>query len=83
VASQRNGLVRQPHFVMFEVLSLVVAVFRSCLVGSSPGGPMVGMVAQVGGWFRVARRRRISLQGRGIRCLSLLVRSHDTALSVS
>jgi hypothetical protein len=30
------ALVRQPHLVMFEVLSLVVALFGACLVGSSP-----------------------------------------------
>ena len=29
-------LVRQPHLVMFEELSLVVALFRACLVGSPP-----------------------------------------------
>jgi hypothetical protein len=29
-------LVRQPHLVMFEALSLVVASFCACLVGSSP-----------------------------------------------
>jgi hypothetical protein len=42
-------LVRQPHLVMFEALSLVVALFRSCLVDASPGGPVVGVVARVGG----------------------------------
>ena len=31
-----RSLVRQPHLVMFEVLSLVVALFGACLVGSSP-----------------------------------------------
>ena len=30
------GLVRQPHLVMFEALSLVVALFRPCLVDSPP-----------------------------------------------
>jgi serine/threonine protein kinase len=30
------SLVRQPHLVMFEALSLVVASFCACLVGSSP-----------------------------------------------
>jgi hypothetical protein len=34
---------------MFEALSLVVAVFRSCLVDSSPGGPVVGVVGRVDG----------------------------------
>jgi DNA-directed RNA polymerase specialized sigma24 family protein len=29
-------LIRQPHLVMFEALSLVVALFRACLVGSPP-----------------------------------------------
>jgi hypothetical protein len=42
-------LVRQPHFVIFEALSLVVALFRSCLVDPSPGGPVVGVVARVDG----------------------------------
>ena len=42
-------LVRQPHVVMFEALSLVVALFRACLVGSSPGGPVVGVLARVDG----------------------------------
>jgi carbonic anhydrase len=40
-------LVRQPHFVMFEALSLVVASFRTCLVGSSPVRPVVGVAAGV------------------------------------
>jgi hypothetical protein len=44
-----DPLVRQPHLVMFEALSLVVALFRSCLVDASPGGPVVGVVARVGG----------------------------------
>jgi hypothetical protein len=44
-----DPLVRQPHLVMFEALSLVVALFRSCLVDPSPGGPVVGVVARVGG----------------------------------
>jgi hypothetical protein len=34
---------------MFEALSLVVALFRACLVGSSPGGPVVGVLARVDG----------------------------------
>ena len=34
---------------MFEALSLVMALFRACLVGSSPGGPVVDVVAGVGG----------------------------------
>jgi hypothetical protein len=42
-------LVRQPHLVMFEVLSLVVALFGACLVGSSPVRPVVGVAAGVGG----------------------------------
>ena len=42
-------LVWQPHFVMFEVLSLMVALFRSSLMDSSPGGPVVGVVVPVGG----------------------------------
>jgi hypothetical protein len=42
-------LVRQPHLVIFEALSLVVALFRSCLVDPSPGGPVVGVVARVDG----------------------------------
>ena len=36
LAERLTGLVRQPHLVMFEALSLVVALFRACLVGSSP-----------------------------------------------
>ena len=32
----KGWLVRQPHLVMFEALSLVVALFRACLVGSPP-----------------------------------------------
>jgi hypothetical protein len=43
------SLVRQPHLVMFEALSLVVALFRSCLVDPSPSGPVVGVVARVDG----------------------------------
>jgi transposase-like protein len=31
-----DALIRQPHLVMFEALSLVVASFGACLVGSSP-----------------------------------------------
>src|SRR6185312_6066819 len=42
-------LIRQPHLVIFEALSLVVALFRSCLVDPSPGGPVVGVVARVDG----------------------------------
>jgi hypothetical protein len=34
---------------MFEALSLVVALFRSCLVDASPGGPVVDAVARVDG----------------------------------
>jgi hypothetical protein len=47
----RNGLplVRQPQLVIFEALSLVVAVFRSGLVDLSAGGPVVGVVARVDG----------------------------------
>ena len=30
------ALVRQPHLVMFKALSLVVALFRPCLVDSPP-----------------------------------------------
>ena len=44
-----EGLVRQPQLVIFEALSLVVALFRSCLVDPSPGGPVVGVVARVDG----------------------------------
>jgi hypothetical protein len=40
-------LVRQPHLVMFEALSLVVASFGACLVDSSPIRPVVGVVAWV------------------------------------
>jgi Hsp20/alpha crystallin family len=45
--SAQLHLIRQPHFVMFEALSLVVASFRTCLVGSSPVRPVVGVAAGV------------------------------------
>ena len=35
--------------MIFEALSLVVALFRLCLVDSSPGGSVVGVVARVDG----------------------------------
>jgi hypothetical protein len=46
---EAGWIVRQPHLVMFEVLSLVVALFGACLVGSSPVRPVVGVAAGVGG----------------------------------
>jgi SAM-dependent methyltransferase len=47
--SQPGGyaLVRQPHLVMFEALSLVVASFGACLVDSSPVRPVVGAVTRM------------------------------------
>jgi hypothetical protein len=42
-------LIRQPHLVMFEALSLVGASFCVCLVGSSPVGPVVGVGLGMGG----------------------------------
>ena len=47
VASRDDGLVRQPHLVMFEALSVVVVSFGACLVDSSPVRPVVGVVAWV------------------------------------
>ena len=35
--------------MIFEALSLVVALFRAGLVDPSPGGPVVGVVARVNG----------------------------------
>jgi hypothetical protein len=42
-AIERHGLILQPHLVMFEVLSLVVACPGVGLVVSSPVGPVVGV----------------------------------------
>jgi hypothetical protein len=42
-----SGLVLQPHLVMFEVLSLVVACSGVGLVASSPVGPVVGVCSGV------------------------------------
>src|SRR5437763_16537208 len=44
-------LVRQPHLVMFEALSMVLALFRSGLVDPSQYEPFVGVVARVVGWI--------------------------------
>lgn len=46
---REEGLVLQPHFVMFEVLSLVVACAGVGLVASSPVGPAVGVRSGVCG----------------------------------
>lgn len=43
-----------------EALSLVVAPFRACLVGSSPVGPVVGMAAGSGSGGRAWRRLPLS-----------------------
>jgi hypothetical protein len=42
-------LVLQSHFVMFEVLSLVVACAGAGLMASSPAGPVVGVGSGMGG----------------------------------
>lgn len=45
---EANHLILQPHFVMFEVLSLVVACAGAGLVASSPAGSVVGVCSWVG-----------------------------------
>jgi hypothetical protein len=45
--TSRQCLVLQPHLVMFEVLSLVVACSGVGLVASSPVGPVVGVCSGV------------------------------------
>jgi hypothetical protein len=43
------ALILQPHLVIFEVLSLVVACAGAGLVASSPAGPVVEVGSGVGG----------------------------------
>jgi hypothetical protein len=47
VTESGERLVLQPHLVMFEVLSLVVACSGVGLVASSPVGPVVGVCSGV------------------------------------
>jgi hypothetical protein len=45
--SRKLDLVLQPHFVILEVLSLVVACAGAGLVASSPAGPVLGVGSRV------------------------------------
>jgi hypothetical protein len=50
---------------MFEALPLVVALFRACLVDSSPGGPVVGVVARVDGVVQAGPEAADFVAGQG------------------